>query len=244
LNVLFLHGQPGGPRDWDRVIAALNGVVTPIVGYRPGWDGATAPLDLPGNAEAAAATIGEPAVVVGHSLGAGVAAWLAVLHPQLVRALVLVSPSANTAALTRFDELLASPVVGSALSGVLLGTVGGALSLPAARSLFGRRLHLDPDYLAAGSRLLVRPRAWRSFEVEQRALLRDLPALERRLHEISAPTTIVSGTADRVVPPRAARLLATQIPGAQLELLHGAGHLIPHQHPEAVARALRGFARS
>jgi pimeloyl-ACP methyl ester carboxylesterase len=238
LNVLFLHGQPGGARDWDRVIAALDGAASPVAGYRPGWDGRSVALDLPGNADAAAAALKEPAVVVGHSLGAGVAAWMAVLHPERVRSLVLVSPSANAAALTEFDKVLASPVAGSVLSGVLLGSVGAALSLPALRRLLDRWLGLDPDFLRAGSRLLTRPRSWRSFAIEQRALLRDLPALEPRLREIAVPTTIVSGTRDRVVPPAAARLLATQIPGAQLKLVHGAGHLLPHQHPDAVAAAV------
>ncbi len=216
----------------------MNGAASPVAIYRPGWDGHSRALDLPGNADAAAATLDAPAVVVGHSFGAGVAAWMAVLHPGLVRALVLVSPSANAAALTGFDNLLASPILGPVLSGAALASIGGTLSLPVARREISSRLGLDPDFLRAGGRLLTRPRAWRSFEIEQRALLRDLPALERRLHEIRAPTTIVSGTADTVVPPRASRLLAEQIPGARLELLEGAGHLLPHRHPDAVARAV------
>ncbi len=220
------------------MIAALDGAARPVAPYRPGWDGHSRALDLPGNANAAAATLEAPAIVVGHSFGAGVAAWMAVLHPGLVRALVLVSPSANVAALTGFDSVLAAPVLGPVLSGAVLASIGGTLSLPPVRREISSRLGLDPDFLRAGGRLLTRPRAWRSFEVEQRALLRDLPALELRLHEISAPTTILSGTADTVVPPRAARLLATQIPGAELELVHGAGHLIPHQHPDLVAAAV------
>jgi pimeloyl-ACP methyl ester carboxylesterase len=244
LRALFLHGQPGTARDWDRVIAVLPPGIEPLAPERPGWNGHTRPLDLRGNADAAAKALGDPAIVVGHSLGAGIATWLAVLHPERVRALVLVSPAANTAALDGFDEVLASPFVGSVLSGVLLGTVGGALSLPPVRRLLGRRLGLDPDFLRSGGRLLVRPHSWHSFEVEQRALLRDLPALEPRLSEVTAPTTIVAGTADRVASPRAARLLAEQIPGARLQFVDGAGHLLPHRHPETVARAVSESAGS
>jgi pimeloyl-ACP methyl ester carboxylesterase len=220
------------------VIAALGPPLEPLAPERPGWNGSTRALDLRGNADAAAAALDAPAIVVGHSLGAGVAAWLAVLYPRRVQALVLVSPAANPAALDGFDEVLAAPVVGSVLSGLLLGAVGGALSLPAVRRLLGRRLGLDPDFLRSGSRLLVRPHSWHSFEVEQRALFRDLPALEPRLREITAPTTIISGTADRVVPPQAVRLLATQIPGARLEFIDGAGHLLPQRHAAAIARAV------
>jgi pimeloyl-ACP methyl ester carboxylesterase len=239
--VLLLHGQPGGVRDWDAVAAALE--EPPIVIYRPGWDGRSAPRDLRGNAQAAIAALDahgvEDAVVVGHSLGAGVAAWMAVLYPERVRALVLASPGANTAALDWFDRLLAAPIVGSALSAILLASVGAALSVPTARRVLGRRLGLDQEFLRAGSRLLLRPSAWRAFVVEQRALLRDLPALELRLESVRAPTTIVSGSADWIVTPRAARLLAEQIPGARLELIYGAGHLLPHRHGAELAAAIR-----
>ena len=237
-TVLLLHGQPGTARDWDRVIAALPGDLEALAIARPGWNGGSPPLDLRGNALAAAKALDAPAIVVGHSFGAGVAAWLAVLAPELVRALVLVSPSANSAALDGFDGVLASPVLGSVLSGFMLGTVGGALSLAPVRRILSTTLGLDQGFLRAGGRLLVRPRSWRSFEVEQRAMFRDLPALEARLGEITAPTTIVSGTADRVVPKHAARLLATQIAGARLELIEGAGHLLPQLAPDAVARAV------
>jgi pimeloyl-ACP methyl ester carboxylesterase len=240
--VLLLHGQPGGIRDWDRVVAALDGVEAVAI-YRPGWDGASSAQDLPGNAAAAVAALDqrgiERAVVVGHSLGAGVAAWMAVLYPERVRALVLASPGVNTAALDRFDRLLAAPYVGALLSASLMAGAGVTLAVPSLRRLVARRLGLDQDFLRAGSELLLRPAAWRSFVVEQRALFRDLPALEGRLGSITVPTQIVSGAADWVVPPAAARLLATEIPGAELELVPRAGHLLPHQHPDALASAIR-----
>ena len=45
------------------------------------------------------------------------------------------------------------------------------------------------------------------------------------LAHIAAPTLVVAGTADAVVDPRNAELLAAEIPDAQLRLLEGAGHL-------------------
>ena len=192
--VLLLHGQPGGIRDWDRVIAALGADLDVIAEYRPGWDGVNPPLDLRGNAEDAIAKLDrhgvDRAVIVGHSLGAGVAAWIAVLHPERVRALVLASPGANSLALDWFDRVLASTVVGPALSAVLLASVGGALASSSVRRVLDRRLGLGDPFMRAGSRMLLRPTAWRSFVFEQRALFRDLPALEARLGQISAPTTV------------------------------------------------------
>lgn len=47
---------------------------------------------------------------------------------------------------------------------------------------------------------------------------------EERLQEIEAPTLIMAGTLDRVVPPRNAELLTAKIPHARLDLIPGAGH--------------------
>jgi len=92
-DALLLHGQPGGAADWDGVRSALDGRATALAIDRPGWDGETRAQDLAGNARAALAALDahgiERAVVVGHSLGAAIAAWLAVHHGERVSALVL-----------------------------------------------------------------------------------------------------------------------------------------------------------
>ena len=86
--------------------------------------------------------------------------------------------------------------------------------------------------------MLLAPAAWRSFVREQRFLVRDLPALERRLAGIAAPTTIVAGTADHVVPLSAARRLRTQIPGAELVEVEHAGHLLHVQQAGRLAEVV------
>jgi pimeloyl-ACP methyl ester carboxylesterase len=99
---------------------------------------------------------------------------------------------------------------------------------------------LDDRYLRAAGRMLLTPSAWRSFVREQRFLVRDLPALGGRLGEISAATTIVAGSADRVVPIAAARRLAGQIPRAELVEINHAGHLIHRHHASELARVIAG----
>src|SRR3954447_32413 len=62
-----------------------------------------------------------------------------------------------------------------------------------------------------------------------------------RLTGIAAPTLVVHGEADRMVPPANAQLLAAASPGADLLMLPDAGHLYPTDEPEAdraVARFL------
>jgi pimeloyl-ACP methyl ester carboxylesterase len=48
--------------------------------------------------------------------------------------------------------------------------------------------------------------------------------------EIRIPVTLWNGDADSLVPLRHAEFLAERIPGAALEVVHGAGHLLPYDH--------------
>jgi len=62
-----------------------------------------------------------------------------------------------------------------------------------------------------------------------------------RVGGIKAPTLVLQGTADRVVPPENARLIAEAIPGARVEWLQGAGHLFFIEEPEKLAGLIAGF---
>jgi pimeloyl-ACP methyl ester carboxylesterase len=232
--VLLLHGQPGAAADWERLRAALGNGVRTLAIDRPGWDGRSPVTDLAGNAQAALDALDcagvQRATVVGHSLGAAVAASLACSAPARVGRLVLVAPAANVDSLSTIDYLLAAPVVGWLAS---VGTMaGGGLVLGAGpvRRWVAEATALDDRYLQAAGRMLLTPAAWRSFVREQRFLVRDLPALERRLSGIAAPTTVVAASGDHVVPIAAARRLAGQIPGAELVVVQHAGHLLHVQH--------------
>lgn len=239
--VLLLHGQPGGAREWAPVQSLLSGTAT-IAIDRPGWDRSSRPTDLTGNAIAAREALDsagiERATIVGHSLGAAVAVLLALLHPERVAALVLVSPSANTDSLYRLDLLLAQPVLGYVAGAGALVTAGLLLAAAPVRTRVASRMWLDERYLRGVGRSLLAPATWRAFASDQQALVSGLPALEARLGEISAPTTIVAGSEDRVVPLSAARRLATQIRDAELVVVERAAHLLPQQHPDRVAAVI------
>lgn len=66
--------------------------------------------------------------------------------------------------------------------------------------------------------------------------------LAKRLHRITAPTLLVWGSADRVVPASYAKRFADKIRGrTQVRSIEGAGHLADADEPEAVARAVLEF---
>ncbi len=237
--VLLLHGQPGGARDWDRVIAALADPTGVIAIDRPGWNGGSAATDIDGNVRAALDALDrhgiERAVVVGHSYGAAIACRIALEHSERVSALVLLAPAANQASLLPLDYLLAARVAGPAASAAVLAGSGWALWPGLLRRRIADRFGLDERHLARTGDALRRPSAWRAFSAEQRSLVTELPELERHLDRIVAPTVIMIGSEDLVVPPRSAWRLATRIPHAEVIEIESAGHLLPQGHARQVA---------
>lgn len=245
--ILLLHGQPGSGRDWARVVDLLDPDTRTVAPDRPGWDKQSAAGGIEANGRAAMSALDaggvRRATVVGHSFGAGVAAWLAVHHPDRVARLVLVAPAANGASLYEVDRLLALPLVGLLASAAMLGATGIALRIGPVRRQLADRFAADASYLASLATTLLSPSSWRAFAIEQRAMVSDLPALERDLCRITADTVIVAGAADRTIAPDAVRMLCEQIPGARFVLIAGAGHLLPQLHPKRLAEVIGGRER-
>jgi 3-oxoadipate enol-lactonase len=241
LPALLLHGQPGSAEDWNWVIGSLGGRIDVIALQRPGYDGSPAG----GVSHSATRALAEldargvkRAIMVGHSYGGAIAAWLAAFHPDRVAGLVLVSASANRASLVPADRLLAAPLIGPVASAGLLWSTGLLVQLPALRRRIARAAHLPPEYMAAEGRRGLTLTTLETFLTEQRMLLREVPVLEANLAAITAPTRVLVGSHDALVPPAAGRELAAQIPGAQLREVPDAGHVLNVQRPDVVAEAI------
>jgi pimeloyl-ACP methyl ester carboxylesterase len=69
------------------------------------------------------------------------------------------------------------------------------------------------------------------------SLIEGLPALERSLSSITAPTAFVHGS-DSPMPLTASTDTAALIPGAQVDIVSGAGHFVWYERPGAVRRSL------
>ena len=63
----------------------------------------------------------------------------------------------------------------------------------------------------------------------------------RRLKRIEAPTLVVHGREDRVVPVANAEILAERIPRAGLRILDDAGHLYSTEQPDVDDEIARFF---
>jgi len=61
------------------------------------------------------------------------------------------------------------------------------------------------------------------------------------IEAIRVPTLIIGGDEDTVYPPELAREMARRIPGAQLVMMEGAGHLVNLEQPERFDAAVLPF---
>jgi pimeloyl-ACP methyl ester carboxylesterase len=61
------------------------------------------------------------------------------------------------------------------------------------------------------------------------------------LPEIDVPTTVLTSTGDTLIPPDLSRPMADAIPGAELVVLEGAGHLSNLEDPEGFLAAIRAL---
>jgi len=241
--VVLLHGQPGSRRDWQAVAAGLAPTHTVVVPDRPGWgDSPDAAGGFAVNADIVVAQLDElgldAATIVGHSWGAGVALAVAQQHPARVAGLVLVAPVVPGDRIGPMDRTLASPRLGAVLSFAALGALAFVPRLPGA----GRLLTVIEPGLdvapARSSAATVAPlRSWRSFAVEQRALVDELPGLAGGLADLAVPVTVVMGTADRVIRPQAVARLMRALPGAEVVEVR-AGHALPLASPDVIVEAV------
>ncbi|HEV2529033.1 MAG TPA: alpha/beta hydrolase [Thermomicrobiales bacterium] len=234
--VVVLHGIYGTGMLFDGLRAALDPARYPITAPDIQGHGTarlvTGPLDAVTVAEALVPALTadgfERFHLIGHSHGGAAAQVIARLFPDRVASLVLVS-SYTWQPLSWWERLggriapLAVRLAGTRLIGMTTritrnGGGGRRLSAVAARNLARQMAANDAHQMAralAATRLFD-SRPW--------------------LHEIRAPTLVITGSADHMVSPRQSVLLAAGIPGARLEVIRRAGHIPPLSHPDEFHR--------
>src|SRR4051794_20501637 len=124
--VLLIHGT--APRLWESLPERLAAQHRVIAYDRRGFGGSTHPpiKSLTVHADDAATLLdGEPAVVVGWSIGAVVALELAVRHPAAVERIVAIEPPLHAARGVPRPEIMRA-VLGAKLKHALWGEPAGA----------------------------------------------------------------------------------------------------------------------
>ena len=180
----------------------------------------------------------ESAHVVGVSMGGMVAQELALRHPERVRTLVIGCSYAGGA-----GSALSPPETFERLSAAWTsGDRERALRT-------GWEVNVSRDFAENDGEY----ETWREMALALRVPLAviglQLHAISQhdtsaRLDQIRAPTLVVHGTEDRMLPVANGRVIAERIPGARLEELAGVGHLFWWEQPERSAELVREHARA
>jgi pimeloyl-ACP methyl ester carboxylesterase len=172
----------------------------------------------------------ERAHVLGASLGGMVAQELAIAAPERVDRLILCCTTPGGPGAVPMPE-------------VTLKLFAEAPSLApevALRRFIENALGADPPAAIVDELLALRianppdPAGWQAQAAAGMGFMGVVA-------EITAPTLIVSGTADNVVDYRNAELLASRIPGSRVELLEGCGHLFFWERPDECVRIVDEF---
>ena len=181
----------------------------------------------------------EQAVIMGHSMGGFIAQALALEYPQRVSKLIL--------AATNFGGPHHAPITPAAMA-----VLTDASSDPATRLKNGIVVSTAPGFADAQPELITMWLAWRKANPIDPAgylaqmgiglaLLSETAAFEQKLPGVTAPTLILFGAHDAVVPPTNAELLAQQIPHSRVHILPDAGHFFPLEVPAEAGRVVTDF---
>lgn len=181
----------------------------------------------------------DKATFVGHSMGGFIAQAIGLDFPDRVHKLVLCS--------TNFGGPNHVPVTPEAMA-VLSDTT----SDPLTRFTNGLKVSTAPGWADANPEVVQEWVAWRianpvdlaGYQSQMAIGLGLIPAeacFESKLGQISAPTLIISGEFDKVVPPENAALLQAKISGSEVVILPDAGHFFPIEIPEFAAKQMIKF---
>jgi pimeloyl-ACP methyl ester carboxylesterase len=173
-------------------------------------------------------------VVVGHSYGAGVALRVAMMAPERVKAIVLVSPFIVSSQLTTTMQWAKVPLLGEALFGAFFEEVPGEKYLLA---FHDRRRFVTPEAIDETKARMAQDGAVYAALATVRGM--DYEDVENEYAQIAVPIVIVWGTQDRVTKLRDAQRGLEKLPQARVVHVADVGHMPSWEAPDAVVRAIR-----
>ena len=197
--------------------------------------------------------IGEPVILIGNSMGGHIAIIEAADHPQSVSRLVLVDPAVPGVHVRRPDPTTLGVVAALSLPGLAEIVIDRRARMLGPERLVQQTIALvaaDPTRvggaLLEAHMQLTRERSnlgrqnSRAFTQAVRSLglrMAD-PRFWARMKRVEAPTLVVHGELDRLIPVAAARDLVRRRPEWTLEILEGVGHVPMMETPDRFLRVV------
>ncbi len=238
--LVLLHGIGSGSVSWQAQYAELGTRFRVIAWDAPGYGGSDAVTPFsPAASDYANALLGlvsdlgEKRIhLLGHSLGALIAASFAARHPDMVASLILASPAAGYGVAT--EEARRARVEPRIADMQTLGPVG--LAAKRARGLLSPAATPDAIALVRSVMESLRPDGY----VQAARMLGNADILADAV-SIHAPTLVIGASGDTVTPEDGCRRIAAAIPGASYVRLSGPGHASYVEDPASFNKQVISF---
>lgn len=239
--LLLIQGMSGTHVSWGEPFLAPLREHFEVVAFDNRGIGLSAPIDGPFTieemAEDTASLLGElgleSAHVVGISMGGMIAQELALAHPEHVRSLTLGCTYCGGPG----SQLMPAENARKLFEGMASGDRETAI-----RAAY--EVNLSPAFRAEERRFAAFhematsvPAAKQTIELQVQAIFGH--DTSGRIAAIAAPTLVIHGTADGVLPYANGELIFSLMPSARLESLEGVGHMFWWEQPEASGELIR-----
>jgi len=234
--LVFVHGFPLNRATWQRQIDAFRPsyrVIAPDLRGLGESQAGSGPITMAQFAEDVQRLLQQltaaPVVLIGHSMGGYVALAFARQYPEMLRGLVLVA--------TRAGNDTPEAAAARRATAEKVKAEGSKVVVDA----------MVPKMLAASNHDPKMAEQVRGFMAPSKpegvmgALLgmAERPDMTAMLPSIKVPTLVITGADDTLIPPAESEKLANAIPGARLNVIPQAGHLVAFEQPDAFNRVLK-----
>lgn len=231
--LLLLHGGGGDAAvHWERVLPALSETRFVVAPDFPGFGGSEslgAEASFAGLRDWSLGVLDalaiDRAVVVGNSFGAAIARYVAAAYPERVRRVVLVDGGAAPPIPRWLGRAFGWPIFDPLFSWMK----GSAFSEAGLAKMI-----VEPALLDAAMVARMRASSDAFVASMRNAALAGLP--DERTPR--TPISIVWGERDALTPLKVGRQLAAELPGSELHVIAGGGHMPQIERPAEMTRLL------
>lgn len=250
--VILIHGLGGqlrsltmtldDPLSQDFRVIAID---RPGMGYSDRAESASARIDdQAGYVEELIDALGlEKPILMGHSLGGAISCATALRAPDKVGGLALIAPLLRPSEM-QANSFAALGVTNPTLRRFIANTVAVPTSAKNAdltrTEIFGPEPIPEGYTVKGGGLLSLRPRSFLNTSRDYCAVGEVIVNQWKRYDEITCPVRVLYGTEDRILDHRKQGVeMAETYPHFQLELIEGAGHMLPLTQVEKTVETIR-----
>lgn len=243
--LVLLHGLTGSWRIWRPVLSSLSrrhDVFVPTLAGHHGGPVLETRVSIDALADSLEAALDEAEIQTAHVAGNSLGGWLALelARRGRARSVVAISPAGAWQTARDLQRVAAMFLWAAKLTPRLLPRIDWAIRRPRSRRLLLLRVMEHADRIPALEAVeLLDDFAGCTIIEELIASIRSDGGFAGEMPSTAAPIRVAWGERDRTIPfERYGRPMAALVPGAELVMLHGVGHVPMYDDPALVSRAI------